>query len=546
MITNEQAHSLKILDLGIAKIKKDNNSFSISGTEGYMPPEGYKNNCDESYDVFSVGVVYYTLIINDLPYRNIQTLKEEDYLTAQDIALDKLIRCQKAPRLVRDFIMKAIQLNNKSRFLSIQDMNNLFQVLLQKLNNHKEAINNCDPQIRNFYEVLYSKLTKEGINFKCFEFTQGFNKCLVNLSHGKKGFKFVKQQALNNEAEQLQLKIENIALEIINTLKPIKVPGGRLTLIEGEFSNIPEVNKFLRSKLDALGKNNITFVKKDELKYGTKFNFMIESINVPVVIYYSLPNGISFTFELKGHNELKAKINLILRSHEISEENSFRIPFERWIGSDESGKGDYFGPLVGASFFVDRAILNDLIKLGIKDSKQISDSKIEEISKILISKYKDRIAICELIPEKYNELYQKFLTQGGNLNKLLAWCHARVIQDLAEKFNVDGAIADQFGDESYILNEIKNNGKMKDAKELKLIQRPKAEENLAVAAASILARDRFIRRIKEYSIKFKITIPKGASTEVNKIALFIKEKYGVEELKKVVKLHFKNSKEIIK
>jgi len=220
------------------------------------------------------------------------------------------------------------------------------------------------------------------------------------------------------------------------------------------------------------------------------------------------------------------------------------VPYKKWIGSDESGKGDYFGPLVAAAFLVSKDIEDDLVMLGIKDSKSLSDLKIEEIARILLSNYRERIAICELPPFKYNDFVEKMKIQGKGLNTVLAWCHAIVIQDLAEKNDFEAAIADQFGDESYIRLEILKNPKMKDARGIELIQQPKAEKNIAVAAASILARDRFTKRIRELSEKYNIEIPKGAGPDANKVARHIISKYGNEELNQIVKIHFKNTKDI--
>ena len=147
------------------------------------------------------------------------------------------------------------------------------------------------------------------------------------------------------------------------------------------------------------------------------------------------------------------------------------------IGTDESGKGDYFGPLVAAGVFVPEGQGEVLKELGVRDSKRISDNRIRDLAEQIKSGYPH--SVVSIGPERYNALYTKI----KNLNKLLAWAHARVIENILEEVNCGRVVADQFGDEGYIRNAL-----MKRGKDIELIQRTKAEDDPAVAAASILAR----------------------------------------------------------
>lgn len=205
------------------------------------------------------------------------------------------------------------------------------------------------------------------------------------------------------------------------------------------------------------------------------------------------------------------------------------------IGTDESGKGDYFGPLVVGGVLVEtQEQLKELHSLGVTDSKKLSDKQI----KYLAPKIKS-ICKCDQViigPSKYNELYSRF----KNLNKLLAWGHARVLENLLKRGHCDYAIADQFGDESYILNALMSQGK-----KIKLEQRPRAEENIVVAAASILAREKFIGHIEKMSLEFGLKFPLGASPSVVAVAKQFVSKYGEGRLNEVVKLHFKTTDQII-
>lgn len=221
----------------------------------------------------------------------------------------------------------------------------------------------------------------------------------------------------------------------------------------------------------------------------------------------------------------------------IVNEKEEEEPYIPHIGIDESGKGDFFGPLVISAAFVPSEDREKLIRLGVKDSKEIStDKKLLAIAsdvRKLLGRYYSLVTIGN---PAYNNLYAKI----GNLNRLLAWGHARALENLLDK-NIDCsyAISDQFGNKSLIENAL-----MKKGKTIKLIQRTKAESDIAVAAASILARAEFLRRLSMLSEELRIKVPKGASVAVKIAAKEIIEKYGVEKLSSVSKIHFKTYKEV--
>jgi len=204
------------------------------------------------------------------------------------------------------------------------------------------------------------------------------------------------------------------------------------------------------------------------------------------------------------------------------------------IGIDESGKGDYFGPLVIAAAYVNPVIERDLKLMQVRDSKRISDPRVLQLASDLRQVCKH--SIVAIGPERYNELYQKI----GNLNRLLAWGHARALENLLEQVDAQQAIADQFGDERFILNALLEKGK-----HVQLVQRPKAEEDLAVAAASILARAEFLRRLSALSEKVGTSLPKGASPSVELAARMVVKKRGQDALRTIAKLHFKTTKAVL-
>lgn len=199
------------------------------------------------------------------------------------------------------------------------------------------------------------------------------------------------------------------------------------------------------------------------------------------------------------------------------------------IGSDESGKGDFFGPLVTAAFMlISSDVEKKLIELGVTDSKKIKDNKILELAPII-----KRLGPSEVIrinPQKYNELYTKM----NNVNKVLGWSHARAIENVLVKNDCKLAIADKFGDEKLIKNSL-----FKFGKEVELIQTPKAERDTAVAAASILAREAFIKGVKDLSDKYSTSLPLGAGDNVINTGTIYARKNGLESLNQIAKVHFR-------
>ncbi|MBI4000984.1 MAG: ribonuclease HIII [Nitrospira defluvii] len=204
------------------------------------------------------------------------------------------------------------------------------------------------------------------------------------------------------------------------------------------------------------------------------------------------------------------------------------------IGIDESGKGDYFGPLVIAAVFVTPVIQQDLVLMQVRDSKKISDGRILEMAPDIRRLCPH--SIVAIGPQRYNELYAKI----KNLNRLLAWGHARALENLLQQVDCDVAIADQFGDQRLILNALQEKGK-----QIRLVQRTKAETDVAVAAASILARAEFLQRLQKLSQELNTTLPKGASPAVELAGRMVIKKYGQDRLSTVAKLHFKTTKQVL-
>ncbi len=207
---------------------------------------------------------------------------------------------------------------------------------------------------------------------------------------------------------------------------------------------------------------------------------------------------------------------------------------EERIGVDESGKGDYFGPLVIAGLYANKANLKDLYDLRVTESKRISDQRALKLTPILCSKFNNSVVVIG--PEKYNMLYDKM----NNLNRILAWGHARVVENLLAKVNCKRVIVDQFADKSAVRNAL-----MKKGRRIELEQRHRAEADIVVAAASVVARGKFLARLQRLSEQFKIELPKGASDKVVETGRRFIEARGIQQLPKVAKLHFSTTQKIL-
>ena len=200
------------------------------------------------------------------------------------------------------------------------------------------------------------------------------------------------------------------------------------------------------------------------------------------------------------------------------------------IGADESGKGDLFGPLAVAAVAVDPDISDKLIRLNVRDSKSVSDSVIPSIAHMIIEACPH--SVTTLMPKQYNQLY---IEHGSNLNLLLAWAHATNIAKLSREVEVDYVLLDQFSENTLLLEDALTQALCN----LPLRQRTKAESDIAVAAASILARDAFLKGIKQLREELSVKLPLGSSSpEIRQTAVDIQLQLGRDVLGRVAKMHF--------
>jgi len=205
------------------------------------------------------------------------------------------------------------------------------------------------------------------------------------------------------------------------------------------------------------------------------------------------------------------------------------------IGVDESGKGDYFGPLVVAGVYLDEAQEKRLRGLGVRDSKTLSDRRAIELRRVI--RRDCLFSVVAIGPERYNQLYATM----GNLNQLLAWGHARVIENLLSKVSCAKAVLDQFGHKDLVLKAL-----MKKGRTIEVIQQFRGEADMAVAAASVLARGEFLLRLKKLSEELGVALPKGNAIDLVVAAgRAVIGKWGMEALVRAAKVHFKTTKQMV-
>jgi ribonuclease HIII len=216
-------------------------------------------------------------------------------------------------------------------------------------------------------------------------------------------------------------------------------------------------------------------------------------------------------------------------------------------GGDESGKGDYFGPLVVACCHVDEASAKALREMGVKDCKQMTDAAVLSVgSQIRRLLGRDGFSFVKIGPAAYNRLYAKI----QNINRLLAWAHGTCVEDLLEKQpGCRRVVIDQFAPtEAVIRRALKERGRT-----IEVEQRHRAEDDIAVAAASVVARELFLRSLcdmaKDVDPSAEVplgVVPKGASDpRVRQVAEDMVRRHGPEWLMDHCKAHFQTTDKVL-
>lgn len=279
--------------------------------------------------------------------------------------------------------------------------------------------------------------------------------------------------------------------------------------------------------------------QEKKINYGYQFQIVEDSRKFTLNIYNG-KKGLNLVYA--GDKAIEAKVREFL-----DEAGAPADTFEQtidsakvWAGSDESGKGDYFGPLVVAAVVVDKSTAGKLFAAGVKDCKLLTDKKILELEDVILKNVVDA-AVLEMKPHIYNMRYEQIAAQGGKLNQLLGLGHiAALTQVLTRHPETERALIDQFTPSWENVRVLRER-----FPKCSISQTPRAEADLAVAAASVLARARFLRAMQALGEKAGMgELPKGGGEQATAMAREIAAKLGRNALREYVKLHFANTSKL--
>jgi ribonuclease HIII len=271
-----------------------------------------------------------------------------------------------------------------------------------------------------------------------------------------------------------------------------------------------------------------------EKDYNFEFETSLNHKKFKIQVYFGKKGVKTILQGDSSSPEFKTIQNLILDEPTLDLQQKPIAEPEEYIGSDECGKGDFFGPLVTAAVFVNASTQKKLKQIGVRDSKDLSEPQITELAGLIKEIVGDDIEVIKINPAKYNQLYDQF----KNLNKLLNWAHSKAIDTLLLNTKCKTVITDKFSNKDLTVtsNAIHSS--------VKFIQEPRAEKYIGVAAASIIARNEFNRWFLDQK-KLGHNFPKGASDLVisaaNRLVIG-----GNDNLANYAKLHFKTAQKIQK
>lgn len=285
-----------------------------------------------------------------------------------------------------------------------------------------------------------------------------------------------------------------------------------------------------KAKLSA----ELPIAAEKKINYGYQYTVKVAEAKLTLNIYNG-KKGLNIVYS--GDSALAERAAALLEGRKAQAAASATFVTDGlWAGSDESGKGDFFGSLVVAAVVVDNTTADKLRVAGVKDCKLLTDKKILELEDIIKASVVD-YSVLELKPRVYNLRYEQVAAQGGKLNQLLGYGHVAALSKVLEKHeDCHSALIDQFTTSMVNIRALKQRFPQCDVR-----QQPKAESNLAVAAASVLARAQFLHTMAALAAEAGVQeLPKGGGVQATACARELAAKYGKEALRNYVKLHFAN------
>ncbi len=287
------------------------------------------------------------------------------------------------------------------------------------------------------------------------------------------------------------------------------------------------MEKYITDLMQFIASEGYLIEKTTEIPYGRQIVVCDSSSTDTIRIYQNKKKHITLDASQIKSNKLKA----LLTDFECSDEDRILLS-PPLIGSDEAGKGDYLGPLCVAAVYADEKMFKELVSCGVKDSKKLNDEKISSLREeiVRICPYYSIVIIGNT---RFNEMYEK----SGNINTILSWAHATAIKNVLKNVKCKNVLTDKFSFEGRLESALKGT-------EINLVQKPKGEKNAAVAAASILARDTYMKRLLAMSEKYGIKFCAGAGDSADNAARLFVEKYKKNALPEICKISYKNTQKV--
>lgn len=286
--------------------------------------------------------------------------------------------------------------------------------------------------------------------------------------------------------------------------------------------------------IQQLNKYHFRTSEISEKDYNFEFDVLREKEKVKVLVYFG-KKGLKTIIQGNKKSELYKEVEEIVTGKLYLDFNEQTLDEPgKYIGSDETGKGDVFGPIVTCAVYVDTDITKKLKSAGVRDSKDLNQQQILKIAKEIEKILGNSFEIISINPPKYNQLYDRL----KNINEILNWSHTKAIENLITKTDAEVIITDKFRKKDLDFSKEFN------FSNYTIIQEPKAEKYTAVAAASILAKKKQLDWFERQK-KNGLPLIRGASQEVKELVETLLKINGEKQLREIAKMHFKTIKNLI-
>ncbi len=296
-----------------------------------------------------------------------------------------------------------------------------------------------------------------------------------------------------------------------------------------------ELKHHLEATVEKLASIGISVAEKKELPYGIQLTLSGNETSCKINLYHSRKKGNSVV-QAGGDKSL---LNVIFKQRSSTLEPTVSIPQGIRAGSDEAGKGEYFGPLVAAAVACDQSTARKLVELGVADSKKLSAGKIRELYEKITIMGDVKYAVCSILPREYNRLFSVFQQKKRNSLDILAMTHGKAFKQLLSDGTDPGYI---------VIDKFCEMGRLRPwlpelAAEVELRVRAEDSEP-SVAAASIIARSVYLDELARLSSSCGVNLKPGAGAGVDAIGRTLVALKGEAILLDTAKVHFANTGKI--